>query len=169
LIRTFLLAGIASTALAASVAAQPAPALPTPAFITAAAQTDEFERREGQMTDVRASSSQVRDFGQMMIADHTNTTLALKAALHKAGLSIPPGPALSAEQAADIETLRPLHGPAFDRAYVDQQIHVHEAALGVMQAYAAGGDNPVLRKAAADTVPIVQHHLEMARSLAGAP
>jgi putative membrane protein len=168
LIRHLLLAGLCGLTVTGAARAQPGPALPTPDFITAAAQTDAFERREGHLADMRADDSQVRDFGQTMVADHTHTTEALMAALRRAGLSVPPGPPISADQQADIATLQSLHGRAFDRAYVDQQIRAHETALGVMQAYAAGGDNPVLRKAAAETVPIIQHHLEMARSLSGA-
>jgi putative membrane protein len=169
LIRTLMLAGVASLSLAAPAFCQPAQALPTPAFIKAAAQTDEFERQEGRLAEARAANRKVREFGAMMVSDHTKTTVALKAAIRRAGLPAPQPPPLSDEQQANISTLKGLHGAAFDHAYMDQQVQAHETALGVMQAYAAGGDNRVLRKAASDTVPIVQHHLEMAKGLGGVP
>jgi putative membrane protein len=161
-LRTIAVAGFASLAFAAAANAQP---LPTPDFIRAAAQTDDFERTEGRLAEKAAASGQVRSFGAEMVTAHTKTTAALKAAIAKAGLPPPAPPTLTAEQTQNIATLRGLHGAAFDKAYVDQQIQAHQTALGVMQAYASGGDNPVIRKAAADTVPIVQHHLAMAQAL----
>ena len=89
----------------------------------------------------------------------------LKSAIAKAGLPPPAPPMLTPEQTQNVATLKGLHGAAFDKAYVAQQIQAHQRALGVMQAYASGGDNPVIRKAAADTAPIVQHHLAMAQAL----
>ena len=56
---------------------------------------------------------------------------------------------------------------AFDRAYAHSQVVAHQAALMVMQTYAMNGDNPDLKKLAADTAPLVQHHLDMALKLEG--
>ena len=167
MIRTMALAGFASLCLVAPTLAQTGAALPTGDFIKAAATTDEFERLEGRMAERDGASARVRDFGKMMVRDHTNTTMALKQAIHSAGLPIPGTPHLTPEQEANVSALKGLHGTDFDHAYIQQQIQAHQTALGVMQAYAAGGENPTLRKAAASTVPIVQHHLAMARKIAG--
>ncbi len=168
MIRISLLAAAAGMIVSASQAlAQPSPAMPTPDFVkAAAAQTDAFEREEGRLAAARGSTGRVKDFGRMMVADHTKTTAALKAALRKAGLAAPPA-GLSGEEQSNVATLRGLHGAAFDKAYIAQQIAAHQAALGVMQGYAAGGDNAVLKKAAADTVPIVRGHLQAAQQIAG--
>jgi putative membrane protein len=159
--RTLFFAGVASLGLAGAALAQPAP--PTPDFIKAAAQTDEFERQEGRLAERDGANPGVRSFGAEMVSAHTKITAALKAAIRKAGMPVPPP--LTEEQASNLATLKGLHGPAFDHAYIGQQIQAHQTALGVMRAYAAGGDNPVLKQAAADTVPIVQHHLAMAQAL----
>jgi putative membrane protein len=158
---------VAVVALATPAWSQQTPALPTHEFVKVAAQTDEFERREGHLAATQGGSPRVRDFGQMMVTDHTKTTEALKAALKKAGMPVPPLPPLSHEQTQNVAKLHGLHGADFDKAYIAEQVSVHEKALGVMQGYSAGGENAVLRKAAADTVPVVQHHLEMARQIQG--
>jgi putative membrane protein len=162
-----VLAGIASVCLAApALSLPPAPVLPTPDFIKAAASTDEFERQEGRLAETKGASAAVRDFARMMVRDHTNTTMALKGAIRKAGLPPPAAPKLTDQQQANLTALKGARGPDFDRTYMQQQVEAHQTALGVMQAYAAGGDNKVLRKAAADTVPIVKHHLSMAQKIA---
>ncbi|HEY1752380.1 MAG TPA: DUF4142 domain-containing protein [Caulobacteraceae bacterium] len=165
MVRDILLAGAASLSLTLPAVAQTGAALPTPDFIKAAATTDAFEREEGRLAEVRAANPHVRAFGKMMVTDHTRTTAALKAAIHRAGLPPPGEPALDSVQQADVATLRTLHGKAFDHAYIDQQIQAHQTALGVMKAYAAGGDNRVLRGAASSTAALVQHHLELAQQL----
>jgi putative membrane protein len=173
LLKTIILSGAAALALAAAAHAQtppqPGPALPTPDFITAAAQTDEFERQEGRMAETQAGDPHVKEFGHMMTIDHADTTRKLRAAIAKAGLPEPPPPPLTAEQQQMIDALRGVTGEPFDKMYLGQQIQTHEMALHVMQSYAANGDNAVLREAASNTVPVVEHHLAVARQLREAP
>ena len=51
----------------------------------------------------------------------------------------------------------------FDKAYMDNQVDAHQAALDVLQRYAQDGDVPVIKAFAAATAPTVQQHLEKAR------
>ncbi len=74
MIRRLLLAGLAASALVATVHAQPAD--PTHDFITKAAQTDAFERREGRLAEQRAISRDVRAFAAEMVSVHTRLTYA---------------------------------------------------------------------------------------------
>jgi putative membrane protein len=164
-----VLAAAASACVAAPMAVGQVTALSTPAFISAAASTDEFERQAGRLADRQAASPRVRSFGRMMVRDHTNTTMALKQAIRRAGLPQPPAPTLTSDQQSNMAALRGLQGPAFDQTYMQQQEQAHEEALGVMRAYAHGGDNRVLRAAAASTVPIVQRHLTMANQITRGP
>jgi putative membrane protein len=166
--RLIVLASVASLAIAAAAGAQPGAGAPsTKEFVTAASQSDEFERREGRLAEQDAVNPKVKAFASDMVRDHTKTTDNLHAAIEKAGMPVPPPPPLSHAQQGQLDTLRALHGAAFDHAYIDQQIHAHEQALSLMQAYARGGDNSGLRTAAQQTVPLIRHHLEMARALRG--
>jgi putative membrane protein len=144
--------------------AQPA-ALPTPEFIHTAGATDAFERDAGKLAEHQGKGMKVKMFAHMMVMDHTKTTKGLMHAIKMANLPTPPPPAPTAEQAQMLDTLRPLHGRDFDKAYLDGQIMVHQKALAAMQAYAHGGENPEIRKAAAKTVPIVEHHLMKAQKI----
>ena len=164
-------AALALLALAPAVRAQPSPpqgpALPTQDFITTAAQTDDYERRAGRLAMHMGQRHDVREFGAMMVRDHTRTTAALKAAIRRSGLPAPPPPVLRPDQQQMLAQLRNA-GRGFDLVYVDQQIKAHQAALSVMTAYAAGGGEAAIKAAAADTVPIVRRHLAMAERLQGA-
>jgi putative membrane protein len=75
---------------------------------------------------------------------------------------------MSSDQAAMLAALQSLTGEAFDQAYAMQQVLAHEQALAVEKSYAAAGGDPNLQAAAGATVPVIEHHLEMARRIRAA-
>lgn len=185
MIRTLAFAGAAALLMAAAAPASaqyragPPPGPPpggaasdefrgerTQHFVTAAAQSDEYERRAGRMAQRMAVSNRVREFGGMMVQDHTKTTEDLKAAIRRSGHTPPPPPPLRADQQSMLDQLRGARR-GFDFAYLSQQVQAHQEALRLMQDYASTGHNPALREAAQQTVPLIQHHLEMAQRLQG--
>jgi len=187
MIGRFLLVGASALALAVAAQAQPVPppmappahmqaGMPMPMpmpdgmtadFITKAAQSDEFERREGRLAEARATSGMVRDFATQMVLAHTETTRGLKEAIRAAGMTPPPPPQLTDTQRRMIRDLAHRSGGDFEREYIQQQVHAHEDALQLMQHYANFGAPGPIKEAAAKTAPLVQHHLEMARQIRG--
>lgn len=178
MIRTTILAGIAAIGLAGAVNAQPmnnAMSGPmhgagmgdgaTADFITKAAQSDEFERREGRLAEMRAHNSHVKHFAAMMVTAHTKTTEGLKAAIRQAGMTPPPPPALTDDQTRMMADLKGMHGRNFDKAYIDQQVQAHQDTLAVVQGYAQNGHAGPIHDAAQKTAPLVQRHLDMAKDI----
>jgi putative membrane protein len=133
-------------------------------FVQAAAQSDTFEILEAQTVLAQSTDPQVRAFAQAMIAAHTATSEALKAAAARAGLDMP-AKAMSSDQAAMLNALQSQRGPEFDTMYARQQALAHRSALTTEQQYAASGDQPNLRAAAASGVPIISAHLQMAEQI----
>jgi putative membrane protein len=143
----------------------PGPAMPAPDFIRGASGSDEYERQAGRLGEARAFDPRVRDFAQMMVRDHTHTTVDLQRAIRSEGRLPPPPPPFTPEQATMLTQLRASGGRAFDWIYMDQQIRAHETTLQLMLAYAQNGRDPVLRQVAETTLPIIRQHLELARTL----
>jgi putative membrane protein len=77
---------------------------------------------------------------------------------------MPPPPVLSPAQMGMITQLTNAGG-GFDRVYMQQQVAAHQMALGLNQGYAASGDTPAIRQAAASAVPVIRGHLEQAQQL----
>lgn len=171
--RKLLMAGAVVAALAGAGAtqAQPPPppaaggAMPTPEFVRMAAATDKYERDAARVALMKSSNPHVRAFAQRMLRDHTKSTEMIKMALADSGHPPPPPPMLMPDQQQMLATLRGTPRPAFDRAYIDQQVMVHQMALGVMQGYASGGTDPALRRAAGRISGVVQMHLQMAQDI----
>ena len=136
-----------------------------PGFMAQAASGDQFEIQSGQLALQLSQNAAVRNFANMLIADHARLSQALAAAATSARLT-PPAPELLPQQQAMLDQLRASgSGPSFDLAFKNAQIAAHQNALQLMQGYAASGDVPALRAAAAQAVPTIQMHLNHAQML----
>jgi putative membrane protein len=134
-------------------------------FVTAAAQSDEFERMEATTALAQSQDPDVRAFATKMLAAHAETSRTLMDATSSAGL-MPPQPGLSGDQSAFLAALQSARGHDFDQLYARQQALAHRAALATEQGYAARGDMPTIKKIAASTAGIIVEHLAMADRLA---
>jgi putative membrane protein len=143
--------------------------LMAPGFLAQASSGDQFEIQSSQLALQASQNVAVRNFANLLIADHTRMSQAMAAAAQSAGLP-PPTPALLPTQQAALDQLRAAGaGPAFDLAFKNAQIAGHQQALGLMQNYATGGDVPALRTVASEAIPTIQMHLQQAQLLNVAP
>ena len=175
--RKLLLAAVAACAFAAAgcttneaavEAASSGNLTPTEraAYVGMAAASDMYEIQSSQLALTRAQTPALRDFAQMLITDHTNTTRQLTAAATAAGMA-PPAPALLPMQVQMLNQLQGTGGGDFDRVYASQQVQAHQMALALHSNYAQNGDAEPLRAVASAAVPVIQHHLDTAGQLAG--
>jgi putative membrane protein len=136
-----------------------------PGFLAQAASGDQFEIQSSQLALQMSQNAGVRNFANMMIADHTRMSQAMAAAAASARLN-PPAPTLLPAQQAALDQLRSAGtGYNFDAAYQQAQISGHQQALTLFQNYATSGDVPALRTAAAQAIPTIQTHLSAAQGL----
>ena len=143
--------------------------LMAPGFLAQAGSANQFEIESSQLALQASQNAAVRNFANVLIADHTQLGQQVTAAALSARLQPPPTTLLPAQQAA-LDQLRAAGaGPSFDMAYQQAQIVAHQQAIQLMQNYATSGDVPVLRTAAAGAIPMMQRHLAMAQALAVAP
>ena len=158
----------AASAAVGATSAATAGAMSTDAFVTNAAMGDMYEVEAGKFAQQRGSSAAVKEFGGMMVKEHTATTEALKAAVASGGVetTIPTG--LDERRQGLIDNLRAASAADFDKVYGDQQRAAHEEALTLMQGYADRGDNAALKALAAKAAPKIQMHLDKAKTLPGA-
>lgn len=129
-------------------------------YVTKAGASDLYERTSSQLLLGSTKNAGVRQFAQMMITDHTNSTTEVKAAAKQAGVT-PPPPALAPDQARMVADLRKAKGTARDQLYITQQKMAHEKALALHSGYAQTGSAAPLKAVAAKVAPVVQHHLTM--------
>lgn len=139
--------------------------LPSPAqsFANAAAASDAFEIESSKAALATSTSAAVKRFAQSMIDAHTASTAKLNAAATQA--QITPDATPNADQAARLAELKGKSGAEFNEAYIDAQKAGHQSALDALKSYAASGDSAPLKAFAAESVPVVTAHLNMANGL----
>jgi putative membrane protein len=134
-------------------------------FMTKAAMMDMAEIQTGRLAVSQGASESVRQFGQRMIDDHTRTSQQLMQIASAAGFT--PPQTLDAKHQAAAAKLSGLTGAEFDRAYMKQMVKDHQEAVSLYQRQSTRGSMADLRSFASATLPALQEHLTMARSMAG--
>jgi len=132
-------------------------------FAATAASSDMLEIQSSKLALQKAQASAVKDFAQMMIADHTDASKKLSAAAQQDGVAV--SAEMMSRHAAKVGALSDLTGPAFDQRYVEMQLEAHREALGLMTGYAANGEAAALKAHAQATAPIIQMHLDHVQQL----
>ena len=139
--------------------------LMAPGYLATAASSDQFEIQSAQLALQMSQNPGVRNFANMLITDHTQSTQMLMAAAAAAHIPAPQ-PVLLPQHQALLDQLRAAGtGYAFDQAFQQIQIQAHQQGLALHQNYAASGDVPALRATAGQIVPVIQKHLQMLQSL----
>lgn len=134
-------------------------------FANTAAASDAFEIATSKLAADNGASAATRKFATQMIAAHTESTAKLKGIAAGLSPAITPDPTLDADHQARLDALKAKKGAEFDTAYAAEQVAAHEAALQLLQTYAASGDVPQLKQFAGELAPKVAAHLNMAKSL----
>ncbi len=127
-------------------------------FARRIAISDMYEITAGNLAAEKAGSDEVREFGRMMVADHTRSSQQLKTALADAGQTVELPKEVDGEHRAQLDILRSLNGADFDREYMTQQITAHRKATELLKSYAGEGDSAELRQFAQGVIPVVQKH-----------
>jgi putative membrane protein len=132
-------------------------------FVMAASAAGQAEILASRMVDSHSQSPNIRSFAQTMINDHTKANDQLLALAKKNGYSISSTPTEAQESA--LSQLEPLKGADFDKAYTAMMVKDHHGAVSLFQSEATACTNTDIKTFAAQTLPVVQHHLAMANAL----
>ena len=133
-------------------------------FMTEAAQGGLAEVQLGQLASQRATSDAVKQFGQRMVQDHTQANTQLKQLASQKGVTLPT--TIGSENQKVKQQLSKLSKTRFDKAYTNDMVKDHEKDVSLFQSEAQGGQDPDVKAFAAQTLPTLQEHLQMAKSIA---
>lgn len=116
----------------------------------------------GRLAQQQATSPDVRQFGSMMVEDHTRAGNQLREVAQRANVEIEHDTEAARD---DREKLSKLSGAEFDREYIDMMVKDHQDAVDALKGKAEDAENPGVKQWASATLPRVQHHLELAQQL----
>jgi putative membrane protein len=146
-----LLTGLPVVALAADN--------PDESFFKDAAQAGMAEVAAGHLAQSKGTSQAVKDFGAMMVKDHSAANAKLKKIAMAKGIELPDKPSLT-QRAMNKKTDLHSTGSSFDTDYIQEQIKAHKDTVDLLQKEIDSGKDPDAKMFAAETLPKVKAHLD---------
>ena len=131
-------------------------------FVMKAASGGMAEVQAAQLAQQKSQDSGVKDFAAKMITDHTAANTQLTTLAGQKGVTVPT--ALADKDQAEIDKLTKLDGKKFDKMYMKGQVKDHKEMLTLLQKEAKSGKDADLKAFAEQTIPVVQSHLDMAKT-----
>lgn len=161
--RNSLLAAGVSVALgmAASAALAQSPDRESQSFIKTAIEGNLGEIDVGKLAQEKGKSPAVKQFGAMLVKDHSEANEKAKEAASKVDVTPPTGSSMSAK--ATYLKLKILSGDAFDRSFASSMVSDHESDIKEYQKEAQKVD--AAGAYAKEALPTLQKHLQEARQL----
>jgi len=131
-------------------------------FLRKAMSSGMEEVQNAQLAMQNAQRSETRSAASMMLEDHQRSNQQLQSIAQRKGM---PTSSSSASAQSDQSRSRMASGGAdFDSRYVTEEIRHHREAISDFRKEASSGSDPELRQFAQDTLPKLEHHLEMLES-----
>jgi putative membrane protein len=135
-------------------------------FVKKAAEGGLAEVELGQLAVQKASSEQVKKFGQRMVDDHSKANDELKEVASKEHITLPTEP--DAKDRATKARLEKLSGAEFDKAYMADMVKDHRHDVAEFARESKNAQNPSVKSFAEKTLPTLREHLKMAEQIAPA-
>lgn len=132
-------------------------------FAMKAAQGGMAEVQLGKLAAEKASSPDVKAFGQQMVDDHSKANDQLKSVASQEKIALPN--TLDPKDQALYSKLQGMSGPDFDKAYVKAMVKDHREDVKEFQKEADKGKNPQIKNFASQTLPVLQQHLNKIQSI----
>jgi putative membrane protein len=139
---------------------------PDASFYKKAAEGGIAEVQLGQLAQDKSSTQSVKDFGAMMMKDHSAANDKLKAIADGKGIKLPTSPSVT--QKASKTKLEVLTGNTFDKSYIKGMVEDHQEDIKEFQKEASSGQDPDAKAFAASTLPTLKAHLKKIQEIASA-
>ena len=127
-------------------------------FMLAAAQGGMTEVKLGELAATNGTRPDVKEFGQMMVTDHTAINNDLKALAAQKGVALPDS--LDAKHQAMVDKMSALTGADFDKAYIAGMIKDHKKDAKEFKAESAATQDADIKSFLDKSIPVVEAHLQ---------
>jgi putative membrane protein len=127
-------------------------------FIMAAAQGGMTEVKLGELASTSGVREDVKEFGLMMVKDHTAINDDLKTLAAQKGVALPIS--LDAEHQDMVDKMAALTGPGFDDAYISGMIQAHQMDDKAFNAESAATQDADIKYFLGISIPVVESHLQ---------
>ena len=122
-----------------------------------------FEVEAAKLAIKNANNPDVKTLAAELLKDHQKANQDLTAIGEAKGMSTPAH--LTKEQDKSLEKLKGETGASFDKSYVGLMISDHPNDISLFEKQSEAGKDPQLKAFAKEQLPMLQRHLEHARTV----
>ncbi len=137
---------------------------PDASFFKKAAEGGLAEVELGNLAQKKSEDQSVKDFGALMVKDHSAANDKLKGIADAKGIKLPSSPSVS--QMATKTKLEVLTGKTFDHSYIKGMVKDHETDIKEFKKEAASGQDADAKAFATATLPTLEEHLRKIQAIA---
>jgi putative membrane protein len=137
---------------------------PDSSFFKHAAEGGIAEVDAGNLAQQKANAQNVKDFGAMMVKDHSAANEKLQSIAAAKGITLPTSASIG--QMAAKAKLDLLSGSDFDTSYIKGQVRAHEQTVGLFRKEITSGQDADAKAFAKETLPTVRSHLKAIKTIA---
>lgn len=130
-------------------------------FVVNTANAGMTEIQAGTIAGQKGMAKDVKEYGAMMVKDHTAAADKLKAVAASKNIVLPP--AISPDMQKNLDDLQKKDGKDFDKAYLSMMVDDHKKVIGMFEDEAKNGSDADIKAFANSTLPTLRHHLDEAQ------
>src|SRR5688572_5841356 len=127
-------------------------------FAVEAASGGMMEVQLGELAQQKARSQRVKDFGAMMVRDHSKANEELKSLAGMKNVTLPPAP--GEDHMDHIKKLTEKTGAEFDKDYMKMMVDDHQEDVDNFEKASNNCKDADLKAFATKTLPVLRAHLD---------
>jgi len=159
-----LITGLLGFAALNATAAMAVPTDPEIMAIVEAANTAEIDA--GKLAQTHAQNAQVKQFAKHMVKSHTHMNASLAKKIKMKPMTNDTSEDIRKNALDSVEKLKGMQGADFDKAYIDNQVTMHEKVLDMVNnTLLPNAQNEQLKAALTKAAPEIKSHLEKAKKI----
>ncbi|HEX4378022.1 MAG TPA: DUF4142 domain-containing protein [Steroidobacteraceae bacterium] len=139
---------------------------PDESFYKDAAQANLAEIQLGKLAREKSQNQALKDYGDMMVKDHTAANDKLSKLAAGKGMELPTSPSVG--QMASKTKLEVLSGDTFDKSFIKTMAGDHKDAIEAFQKEEQNGQDADAKAFAKATLPKLEQHMKKIKSIAAA-
>lgn len=132
-------------------------------FVLEAAKGGMMEVEAGNLAQQNAASQRVKDFGAMMVRDHSAANNELKSLVSGRGIMLPDS--LPADMRKHLDAMKKMTGKAFDSHYVGMMLSDHKKDVSKFEKESKDAKDADIRNFAGKTLPTLKTHLDSIQAI----
>ncbi|MGE5457822.1 MAG: DUF4142 domain-containing protein [Methanococcaceae archaeon] len=132
-------------------------------FIKDAVSGGLMEVELGRYAQQNAQNPRVRNFGAMMVRDHSKANDELKTLLTQKNIAVPP--TMDDKHHDKMTDIQKKTGADFDKDYMSEMVDDHDKDVDKFKKFAENGTDPELKSFAGKLLPVLLMHQDSAKKI----